>query len=150
MGIIYSQSLNTLVLQSQSTVRPSRRLRRTPMARLSEMLKILGGPGRLRIFYLHAGVIPVGPVVPGLISVSSRVKTSRKTPVFPGCFRCPPGVQCIPGGPRYIDASRSHPGPTGAAGVYYSHSLNMGCIFTYLIHRPISTSTLRQVNIRVH
>ena len=44
------------------------------------------------LFYLHPGVIPVGPVVPGLIRVSSREKTSWKIPVPPGGSLCPPGV----------------------------------------------------------
>ena len=98
--------------------------------------------------YLHPDVIPVSPPVTGLSPVSSRVKTSRKTQVLPGCSRCPPGVlptssRCsrmssvLSGmGPVYsrrtpvVDASRSHLGSTGDAGV---HFLDMGCIFTYLI-----------------
>ena len=55
--------------------------------------------------YLHPGVIPVGPVGPGLISGSSRVKTARKIQVLPAYSRCPPGVLPVfldeLGPPRY-------------------------------------------------
>ena len=78
-----------LMLQSHCTFGPSRRLRSNPVAPVE---RILGGLRILRFFYLHRGVIPVGQVVPWLITVLSRVKTFRKTQVFTGCSRCPPGV----------------------------------------------------------
>ena len=97
-----------LMLQSHCTFGPSRRLRSNPVAPVE---RILGGLRILRFFYLHRGVIPVGQVVLWLITVLSRVKKFRKTQVFTGCSRCPPGVpgwarsapvwgRCIPGGPR--------------------------------------------------
>ena len=133
------------MLQSHCTVGPSRRLRRTPVAPVE---RILGGPGRPRILLTpprchpdrpgcsgaEPGIIPgenvpedpgFSPGVPGVLQASSRC--SRMSSVLPGM------------GPVYskrkpvVDASRSHPGPTGAAGVYYSYSLDMSCIFTYLI-----------------
>ena len=93
-------------------------------------------PGSSRVF----------PVFPLVFPVSSRCSRISSSSVRPGM------------GPVYsrrtpvVDASRSHPGPTGAAWVFYSYSLDMGCIFTYLIQMPISTSTLirrRQDNVSI-
>ena len=100
---------------------------------LREMLGILGGQG---IFYLHPGVILV---VPGLIPVSFRVETSRKTLVLPGCSRCPPGVlpvfpdQLVP--PRYGGGVFSEdPGCRCIPEPPQAHRGHLGVFFIFLGH----------------
>ena len=75
------------MLQSHCTVWPSRRLLRIPVAPVE---RNVGHPGWSGNFLSPPGVISVGPVVPGLILVSFRVKTSRKIPVLPGVLRVVP------------------------------------------------------------
>ena len=111
---------------------PSRRRRRTPVAPVE---RILGGPGRLRILLPPPRCHPSRPgcsgAHPGIIPGENVLEDAD-------CSRCFQMSSVCPGmGPVYsrrtpvVDASRSHPGPTGAAEVYYSFSLYMGCIFTY-------------------
>ena len=112
------------MLQSHCTVWPSRRLLRIPVAPVE---RNVGHPGWSGNFLSPPGVISVGPVVPGLILVSFRVKTSRKIPVLPGWSRMSsirPGMGSVYSRRTpVVDASWSHPGRLGVLLIFLGHGL---------------------------
>ena len=120
------------MLQSHCTVGPSR----PQWPRLSESWVVRKDS---EFCYLNPGVISVGPVVPGLSPVSSRVKTSRKTQVFPGCSRCPPGgLTVFPdelGPPRYgAGVFQEDPGCRCITEPPWAHRGRRGVLFIFLGH----------------